>query len=133
MNNYKNFKDTQQTDAWLRSKGINVQTFAKTKSLTLQAQQAATLLLEQHSTELDNATKRLLDYFRRCYADNNKRGKITDGDCYRVLNLATRVKRGEYKRNRRQRQTASPRERIDVNIDIAADNVNRLAVVNPDA
>ena len=106
MNNYKNFKDTQQTDAWLRSKGINVQTLAKTKSRTLMAQQAETLLLEQNSTELENATKRLLDYFRRCYADNNKRGKITDGDCYRVLNLATRVKRGEYRQNRRQRQTA---------------------------
>ena len=106
MNNYKNFKDTQQTDAWLRSKGINVQTFAKTKSKTLQAQQAATQLLNEHNTTLDNATKRLLEHFRRCYADNNKRGKITDGDCYRVLNLATRVKRGEYKQNRRTQQTA---------------------------
>jgi hypothetical protein len=106
MNNYKNFKDTQQTDAWLRSKGINVQTFVKTKSKMLQAQQAATMLLEQHSTTLDNATKRLLEHFRRCYADNNKRGKITDGDCYRVLNLATRVKRGLYKQNRRTQQTA---------------------------
>lgn len=106
MNNYKNFKDTEQTDAWLRSKGINAQTFAKTKSKTLQAQQAATQLLEQHSTEMDNATKRLLEHFRRCYADNNKRGKITDGLCYRVLNLTTRVKRGDYKINRRQRQTA---------------------------
>ena len=106
MNNYKNFKDTEQTDAWLRSKGINVQTFAKTKSKTLQAQQAATHLLNEHSTTLDNATKRLLEHFRRCYADNNKRGKITDGDCYRVLNLATRVKRGEYKQNRRTQQAA---------------------------
>lgn len=106
MNNYKNFKDTEQTDAWLRSKGINVHTFAKTNSRTLQAQQAATLLLEQHSTTLDNATKRLLEHFRRCYADNNKRGKITDGLCYRVLNLTTRVKRGEYRRNRRTQQTA---------------------------
>ena len=106
MNNYKNFKDTEQTDAWLRSKGVNVQTFAKTNSRTLQAQQAATLLLEQYSTTLDNATKRLLEHFRCCYADNNKRGKITDGDCYRVLNLATRVKRGLYKQNRRTQQTA---------------------------
>lgn len=106
MNNYKNYKDTEQTDAWLRSKGINVQTFAKSKSKTLQAQQAATQLLNEHSTTLDNATKRLLEHFRRCYADNNKRGKITDGDCYRVLNLAIRVKRGEYKQNRRTQQTA---------------------------
>ena len=106
MNNYKNFKDTEQTDAWLRSKGINSQTFAKTNTRTLQAQQAATLLLEQHSTTLDNATKRLLEHFRRCYADNNKRGKITDGLCYRVLNLTTRVKRGEYRGNRRTQQTA---------------------------
>lgn len=106
MNNYKNYKDTEQTDAWLRSKGINVQTFAKTKSKTLQAQQAATQLLNEHSTTLDNATKRLLEHFRRCYADNNKRSKITDGDCYRVLNLATRVKRGLYKQNRHTQKTA---------------------------
>ena len=106
MNNYKNFKDDGLTADWLRDNGINSQTFAKTKSKTLQAQQAATLLIEQHSTELDNATKRLLEHFRRCYADNNKRGKITDGDCYLVLNLATRVKRGLYKQNRRTQQTA---------------------------
>ena len=106
MNNYKNFKDDALTADWLRDNGINVQTFVKTKSKTLQAQQAATLLLEQHNTELDKATKRLLEHFRRCYADNNKRGKITDGDCYRVLNLATRVKRGLYKQNRRTQQTA---------------------------
>jgi len=106
MNNYKNFKDDALAADWLRDNGINVKTFTKTKARTLQAQQAATLLLEQHSTELDNATKRLLEHFRRCYADSNKRDKITDGDCYRVLNLSTRVKRGLYRLNRRQRQTA---------------------------
>ena len=106
MNNYKNFKDDGLTADWLRDNGINSQTFAKTNARTLQAQQAATLLLEQHSTTLDNATKRLLEHFRRCYADNNKRGKITDGLCYCVLNLTTRVKRGEYRRNRRTQQTA---------------------------
>ena len=106
MNNYKNFKDDALTADWLRDNGINVQTFAKTKSKTLQAQQAATMLLEQHSTTLDNATKRLLEHFRRCYADNNKRGKITNGDCYRVLNIATRIKRSMFKHNRSKRQTA---------------------------
>lgn len=106
MNKHKNFKDDALTADWLRDNGINSQTFVKTNARTLQAQQAATLLLQQHSTMLDNATKRLLDHFRRCYADNNKRGNITNGDCYRVLNLATRVKRGAYKRNRHKRQTA---------------------------
>ena len=106
MNNYKNFKDTEQTDAWLRSKGINVQTFAKTKPKTLQAQQAATQLLDVYSTTLDKPTKRMLKKFRRCYSDKNKRDRITDGDCYRVLNLAARVKRGEYQDSRRKRQAA---------------------------
>jgi hypothetical protein len=106
MNNYKNFKDDGLTADWLRDNGINVQTFASTNTKTLQAQQAATHLLEQHSTELDNASKLLLEHFRRCYADNNKRSKITDGLCYSVLNLAARVKRGQYKRNRLKRQAA---------------------------
>ena len=106
MNNYKNFKDDGLTADWLRDNGINVQTFASTNARTLQAQQAATMLLEQHSAQLDNASKRLLEQFRRCYADNNKRGKITDGLCYSVLNLSARVKRGLYKQRRRQRQAA---------------------------
>lgn len=106
MNKYKNFKDDALTADWLRDNGINSQTFAKTNARTLQAQQAATMLLEQHGTALDNATKRQLEHFRRCYADNNKRGNITKGDCYRVLNLATRVKRGLYKQNRHTQQTA---------------------------
>lgn len=106
MNNYKNFKDTALTADWLRDNGINSQTFAKTKTLTLRAQQAATQLLEQHSTTLDNATKRLLERFRRCYADNNKRGSITEGYCYSVLNAASGVRRGLYKQDRRKRQTA---------------------------
>ena len=106
MNNYKNFKDDGLTADWLRDNGINVQTFASTNARTLQAQQAATHLLEQHSAQLDNASKRLLEHFRRCYADNNKRGKITDGLCYSVLNLSARVKRGLYKQRRRQRQAA---------------------------
>lgn len=105
MNNYKNFRDTEQTNNWLRSKGINVQTFGKTEPRTLQAQQAATMLLEQYGTTLDKATKKLLEHFRRCYADNNRRGRITAGDCYRVLNLATRVKRGEYKSNGHKKRT----------------------------
>ena len=106
MNNYKNYKDTQQTDDWLRSKGINVKTFTKTKPQTLQAKQAATQLLNEYGDTLDKSTKRMLDYFNRCYADKKKQSKITEGDCFRVLNLAARVKRGEYKDNRRARKAA---------------------------
>ena len=106
MNYYKNLKDTQKTDDWLRTNGINIKSFTKTKPKTLQAQQAATQLLDMYSATLDKPTKRMLKNFRRCYSDKNKRDRITDGDCYRVLNLAARVKRGEYQDNRRKRQAA---------------------------
>ena len=107
MNIYTNLKQEAQTNEWLRENGINVKSFTKTKPQTLKAQQSATQLLNEYADKLDNSSKRLLRYFQRCYNDKNQRDKITSGDCYRVFNIAGRVKRGEYRDSRKmRRQTA---------------------------
>ena len=93
-------KDIKTTDAWLRSKGINIKSFNKTKPVILQAQKASEDLLTQHSAILDNTTKKFLKNFQQRYRNGKKRDHISEGDCYRVLNLSSRVKRGQYKNNR---------------------------------
>ena len=93
-------KDIKTTDAWLRSKGINLKSFNKTKPVILQAQKASVDLLAQHSDLLDRATKKFLRNFQQRYRNGKKRDHISDGDCFRVLNLSSRVKRGQYKNKR---------------------------------
>ena len=97
-------RDTKTTNVWLRTVGINVKSFAETKPIVLNAQKVTELLLAQHRAQLDKATIKFLKYFRIRYKDGKKRIHITDGDCYRVLNLSNRIKRGEYKSNTRTKK-----------------------------
>ena len=94
------YKAQQQTDAWLRTNGLDTRTFSTTNPRILKAQQAATLLLNQNRNLLDSDLKRLLENFQRCYANTKKRDKITDGECYRVLNIQTKINRVLFKQHR---------------------------------
>lgn len=98
-------RDTELADAWLRSKGIDARSFSTAKPNLLKAQQCATKLLTEHLGILDKPTKRFIEYFQSRYRVESKRQHITDGDCFRILNLHTRIMRGEYRSNRTRRRT----------------------------
>lgn len=97
--------DTETADAWLRTNGIDVGSFGVTKTKLLKAQQIATKLLTEHSSVLDKPTKRFIEYFQSRYTSEKKRKYITDGDCFRILNLYSSIMRGEYRSNRNKRRT----------------------------
>ena len=98
-------RDTELADTWLRSNGIDAKTFGTTKPNLLKAQQTAKKLLTEHIGVLDKPTVRFIEYFQSRYRSENKRKHITDGDCFRILNLHTRIVRGEYRSKRNTRRT----------------------------
>jgi predicted ATPase len=92
MNQYKNTKDRQQTDAWLKSNGIGVnQIYVGTAEL-FQAQKLATYALKQHGNLLEQNQAAVLNNFLRA-ARGSKRDKITQGQCFKVLNITKQAQR----------------------------------------
>lgn len=102
-------RDTELADAWLRGIGVDVGSFGTTKPNLLKAQQTANKLLTEHIGVLDKPTKRFIEYFQSRYSCVKKRKHITDGDCFRILNLHSRILRGEYRSNRHKRRTTQAR------------------------
>ena len=92
MNQYKNIKDRQKTDAWLKSNGIGInQIYVGTAEL-FQAQKLATNSLKLHSQVLEQNQAATLNNFLLA-ARSNKRNKITQGQCFKVLNISKQVQR----------------------------------------
>ncbi len=92
MNSYKNFKDTAKTDGWLISNGINPNQLTVGTPELLQAQKLATKSLRDHSRLLDQDQIVVLQRFLKM-AIGPKRKRITQGECYRVLNITKKVQR----------------------------------------
>ncbi len=92
MNQYKNIKDRQKTDAWLKSNGIGInQIYVGTAEL-FQAQKLATNSLKLHSQLLEQNQAATLNNFLLA-AQSNKRNKITQGQCFKVLNSSKQAQR----------------------------------------
>jgi predicted ATPase len=92
MNQYKNIKDRQKTDAWLKSNGINInQIYVGTAEL-FQAQSLATKTLRDHGSLLEQNQSAVLNNFLRA-ARSSKRDKITQAQCFKVLNITKQAQR----------------------------------------
>jgi hypothetical protein len=92
MNKYKNFKDTCMTNAWLKSNGIGVnQIYVGTAEL-FQAQSLATTTLKNHGSLLEQNQAAVLNNFLRA-ARSSKRDKITQAQCFKVLNITKQAQR----------------------------------------
>ena len=92
METYKNIKDRQKTDAWLKSNGISInQIYVGTTEL-FQAQKLAANTLKQHGQMLEQNQASTLNNFLRM-ARSRKRDKITQGQCFKVLNITKKVQR----------------------------------------
>lgn len=87
----------QLTDEWLRGNGINPKSFATTKIKQLQAQAAASNLLKHHGNLLAANQTTKLRKFLRAMESKNTRSKITNGQCYGVLNMAKQINRQVFK------------------------------------
>ena len=100
-----NFKDTQQrkqTDAWLATNGVNVaHIYAGTAEL-FQATKLATATLKDWGSLLEQSQAQTLNKFLMATRVLNKRNNITQGQCFRVMNIAKQAQRKSAKLNRHQ-------------------------------
>ncbi|WP_310644914.1 hypothetical protein [Limnohabitans sp.] len=92
MSKFKNIKDTNKTNAWLKSKGIGInQIYVGTTEL-FQAQSLATTTLRNHGSLLEQNQAAVLNNFLRA-ARSSKRDKITQAQCFKVLNITKQAQR----------------------------------------
>ena len=89
MNNpYKDNKDTQKTDAWFAANGISTKAIYVGTAEVFQAQKLATNTLRTHGHALGQNEAHTLNNFLRSSHSALKRTKITQAQCYRVMNIA---------------------------------------------
>ena len=100
-----NFKDTQQrkqTDAWLATNGVNVaHIYAGTAEL-FQATKLATATLKDWGSLSEQSQAQTLNKFLMATRAVSKRNNITQGQCFKVMNIAKQAQRKSAKFNRHQ-------------------------------
>jgi hypothetical protein len=96
LNRYMNLKDIQhrnQTDDWLAKNGINVaHIYAGTTEL-FQATKLATTTLRDWGRLLEHNQAKTLNNFLQSTRAVRTREKITQGQCFRVMNIAKQAQR----------------------------------------
>jgi hypothetical protein len=104
MNNYKNFKDTQQTDKWLKQNGVNVAHIYVGTAELFQATKLATTTLRDYGQLLAHAQAQILNKFLQATRNYQKRQRITQAQCFTVMNIAKQAQRRSAKLNKHNRQ-----------------------------
>ena len=100
--NFKDIQQRKQTDAWLATNGVNVaHIYAGTAEL-FQATKLATTTLKDWARLLEQTQVQTLNKFLMATRVVSKRGKITQGQCFRVMNIAKQAQRKSAKFNRHQ-------------------------------
>lgn len=98
-----NLKDTQQrnqTDDWLANNGINVaHIYAGTAEL-FQATKLATATLKDWSRLLQQNQAHTLNQFLKATHSTRTRNKITQAQCFKVMNIAKQAQRKSAKFNK---------------------------------
>lgn len=98
-----NRKDQQQrkkTEQWLSANGINVANIYQGTAELFQATKLATQTLTQHSDLLKHEHATTLTNFLQATRNLNKRSKITQAQCFRVMNIAKQAQRTRAKHNK---------------------------------
>ena len=96
INKCMNIKDTQQrkqTDAWLKQNGVNISHIYVGTTELFQATKLATTTLRDLGRLLEHKQVNLLNTFLKATHSPKKREKITQGQCYAVMNVAKQVQR----------------------------------------
>ena len=100
--NFKDIQHRKQTDAWLATNGVNVaHIYAGTAEL-FQATKLATVTLKDWGPLLEQTQAQTLNQFLMATRAFSKRGKITQGQCFQVMNIAKQAQRKSAKFNRHQ-------------------------------
>ena len=98
-----NFKDTQQrkqTDQWLATNGIKVAHIHAGTSELFQATKLATATLKDWGKLLEQNQAQTLNNFLQATRSVRTRNKLTQGQCFKVMNIAKQVQRKSAKFNK---------------------------------
>jgi hypothetical protein len=88
-----------QTDKWLKSNGLNSNTFCDTPLNLAQAQKTAYNLLKHHSELLTVNESQLLKTFLFQLRQKCLIKKVLIANLYRVMNLGTKINREVFKQH----------------------------------
>ena len=100
--NFKDIQHRKQTDKWLATNGVNVaHIYAGTTEL-FQATKLATATLKDCGHLLEQNQAQTLNNFLKTTRSFMARGKITQGLCFKVMNIAKQVQRKSAKFNKQQ-------------------------------
>jgi hypothetical protein len=92
------------TDNWIRTNGLNCQTFDKLPVELVRAQKTAHTLLKLKQALLSVTEIGILKEYVQAMGHGAKRQKITQGQCFEVLNIGKAINRKVFKANKaRQR------------------------------
>lgn len=91
--NLKDLRQRNKTNQWLSCNGINVaHIYAGTAEL-FQATKLATTTLKEWGKLLDQNQAQALNQFLKSTRAVKSRDKITQGQCFKVMNIAKQVQR----------------------------------------
>ena len=102
-NTYKEHKDSQKTDAWLAANGIDSKALYVGTAEVYQALKLATNTLKTHGGALGQNEAHTLNNFIRIANSAKRRAKITQAQCFKVMNIAKQAIRLSAKRRRPRR------------------------------
>jgi len=91
--NYKDTTQRKQTDNWLRSNGVQVRNIYIGTTELFQAQKLATNTLKNYGHLLAQNQAHTLNNFLKSATTKKTREKITQGQCFKVMNIAKQAQR----------------------------------------
>ena len=91
--NAKDFQQTNQTNHWLKTNGVNVAHIYVGTAELFQATKLATNTLREHGKLLRHNQANTLNNFLLATRNYKKRNKITQGQCFKIMNIAKQAQR----------------------------------------
>ena len=86
-------KQTLQTNSWLKRNGVNVAHIYVGTAELFQATKLATRTLKEHGKLLKHNQATTLNNFLQSTRNTHKRNKITQAQCFKIMNIAKQTQR----------------------------------------
>ena len=100
MNQFKGNRDTEQATQWLNQNGIKLSQIYEGATELFQAQKLATRTLKDCGSLLEQNQSHTLNNFLKQASNKKLRLKITQGQCFKVMNIAKQAQRKMAKLNK---------------------------------
>jgi hypothetical protein len=91
--NKRDTKQRHESERWLKSNGVNVAHVYVGTTELFQATKLATTTLREHGKLLGRNEAITLNNFLQATRNTKKREKITQGQCFKVMNIAKQAQR----------------------------------------